>query len=246
MTSPIWIDGQYYQTKPGAGPAKRAMDCWIQDCSVGQIVSNYTAGWSNFYWKSYSAIGDGIKVNANADSQIVRQEVLAQLEALIKQDDGSHEYHAGKLEGLPKPPTTFKVVASHQEVLLDGKWMPGTVESGGNLVTFTMPDGLSKTVHDRAGNQFRIPLRWIPQNEDSPTPKLGIRLGHLTCHSERDYSKEGSWVKHEYYKVTAWEWNGSCDLGRKCIDRYWTQNDPEKARSIVNGNLNRVLGVRLT
>ena len=241
----IWVESQPSQSRPGSGQATRSGSAWIQDASLGLIVSTYNnAGWTNYHWRSYSALGDGFTINHNPQYQVVRQQVIHHLQDLVKQDDGNTDYHSGKLEGLPKPPTTFKVQANHQEVLVNGKWIQGLAEDGGNLVTLTLPNGLSKTVHDQAGNQFRIPLRWVPQNEEKPTPKSGILLGYVTCHSQREYHTVGSW-HHPKYEVTGLEWQGTCQLGRKLIDRYWTQGDPEKARSIINDNLDRTLGVRL-
>ena len=243
MDSPIWIEGLPEQSEPGSGQATRSGAVWIMDASLGLIQSVYTSGWSPYDKKSYSALLDGIDIKPDNDYQAVRQQVLHALQALLKQDDGKDYYHPGTLRGFQEPPTSFHVQANHEEVLINGHWIKGLVEDGGRLVTITMPNGLSKTVGDRANNQFRIECRWVASNEIHPTSMSGIRLGWLTRHSQQEYKSPGSWT-HKMFNVTDFEWSGSCELGRKLIDNYWTQGDPEKARSIINDNLNRVLGVR--
>lgn len=243
MSGAIWVEEQPEQSLPGAGQGSRSGGVWIQDASLGLIISRYTSGWSPYEKQSESALFDGVDIQPDNDYQIVRQRVLHALEGLLKQDDGDHYYHSGNLEGFAKPPTVFHVQANHQQAEVNGKWTNCNIEDDGKTVTYTLPNGLSKTVADHGGNRFRVELRWIPGNELNPISMSGIRLGFLTCHSQRDYHDEGSWT-HEMWDVTDWEWKGTCELGRKCIDGFWSQKDVETARKAINDSLNRALGVR--
>lgn len=248
--SPIWITGQPQQSRPGGGPATRWGDVTILDASLGIITSNYTSGWSPYHKQSMSHLFDTLSVKPGPDYQVVRQRALHALEAALKNAAGKIEFKPGPLAPAGAIKTSFEVTLIGPLLEMgNGEWWaicaadkPSVPIEGQGLEV--EKEGEKRRVVLAAGMRRRGVALWVNSQSKSDDPTVNsLRLGTIDSSWQREYHSPGSWT-HTLGEWSGWEWNGSCELGRRMVDNWWTTSDFSQAKTTLSKNLTQQLGVR--